>query len=106
MTAAFMSGAVIVAGPGYGHRMGRVRRLPSEVVECFEEHDLLTSASAIAFQVLTAIVPFLLFAFALLGFLSLGDVWRDQVAQHIRANVSPAMYSVIESTVTKVLTSR
>jgi membrane protein len=81
------------------------RRLAAETVRCFEEHDLLTSASAISFQVLTAIVPFLMFAFALLGFLSLGDVWQQQVAPHVRANVSPAMFSVIDSTVTKALAS-
>jgi membrane protein len=74
-------------------------------VACFEEHDLLTSASAISFQVFTALVPFLLFAFALLGFLSLDNVWRDHVAGHVRPNVSPAMYQVIDSTVTKVLAS-
>ena len=37
-------------------------QLPAELVGCFEEHDLLTSASAISFQVFTALVPFLLFA--------------------------------------------
>jgi uncharacterized BrkB/YihY/UPF0761 family membrane protein len=81
------------------------RRLLADTVRCFEEHDLLTSASAISFQVFTAIVPFLLFAFALLGFLSLGDVWQQQVAPHVRGNVSPPMFTVINSTVTKVLAS-
>jgi membrane protein len=83
-----------------------LKRLATDAVDCFEEHDLLTSASAISFQVLTALVPFLLFAFALLGFLSLDDVWRDHVAGHIRPNVSPAMFHVIDDTVTKVLASR
>src|SRR3954453_9107116 len=86
--------------------MTGVRRLAAETVASFEEHDLLTSASAISFQVLTAIVPFLLFAFALLGFLSLGDVWRDHVADHVRHNGFPAMFTTIDATVTKVLDSR
>ena len=43
-------------------RGGRVRRYAAELVASFEEHDLLTSASAISFQIFTAIVPFLLFA--------------------------------------------
>jgi membrane protein len=83
-----------------------LRGVAAETVACFEEHDLLTSASAIAFQVLTAIVPFLLFAFALLGFLSLDDVWRDHVAGHVHDHVSRAMFTVLDDTVTKVLGSR
>src|SRR3954469_18793697 len=83
-----------------------IRHLLTETVACFEEHDLLTSASAISFQIFTALVPFLLFAFALLGFLSLGDVWQEHVASHVKANVSPAMFSVIDDTVTKGLASR
>lgn len=79
--------------------------LATEAVGCFEEHDLLTSASAISFQVFTAVVPFLLFAFALLGFLSLGDVWRDHVAPHVQANASPALFEVVDQTVRKVLAS-
>jgi membrane protein len=83
-----------------------LRRLAKDAIDCFEEHDLLTSASAISFQVFTALVPFLLFAFALLGFLSLDDVWRDHVAGDVRSHVSPAMFEVIDDTVTKVLASR
>jgi membrane protein len=85
--------------------MSRARDLAGDAVRRFEEHDLLTSASAISFQVFTALVPFLLFAFALLGFLSFDDVWRDHVAGHVKPNVSPAMYQVIDDTVTKVLAS-
>jgi membrane protein len=81
------------------------RNVASELVRGFEEHDLLTSASAISFQIFTAIVPFLLFAFALLGFVSLDSVWQDHVAPHLKPEVSPAMFSVIESTVNKVLHS-
>jgi len=66
----------------------------------------LTSASAISFQIFTALVPFLLFAFALLGFLDLGDVWQKHIATHVKANVSPAMFTVINDTITKVLASR
>jgi membrane protein len=82
-----------------------VRRVASDLVRHFEELDLLTSASAISFQILTAIVPFLLFAFALLGFLSLDSVWQDHVAPHVKPNVSPAGYAVIQDTVNRVLGS-
>lgn len=82
-----------------------LRSLFAETIACFEEHDLLTSASAISFQILTALVPLLLFAFALLGFLDLGEVWRQHVAPHVRPNVSSALFTVIDSTITKVLAS-
>jgi membrane protein len=51
-------------------------------------------------------VPFLLFSFALLGFLDLGDIWQKHVAGHERPNVSPAGFKVINETVTAVLGSR
>jgi membrane protein len=82
------------------------RRVGAELVRRFEEHDLLTSASAISFQILTAIVPFLLFAFALLGFLSLDGVWYDHMAPNVKSAVSPAGWSVVQDTVHKVLGSR
>jgi membrane protein len=82
-----------------------VRNLVRDVVDRFEEHDLLTSASAMSFQVFTALVPLLLFAFALLGFLSLDDIWRDNVAPSVRGNLSPAAFHVVNDTATKVLSS-
>jgi membrane protein len=80
---------------------GRV--LAREVLEGFRDNDLLTYASAIAFQVATAIPPFLLFAFALLGFLNLDDVWSQHVAPDLRRHVSPHVYALIADTVRKVL---
>jgi membrane protein len=87
-------------------RRSRVRDYVADLVASFEEHDLLTSASAISFQIFTAIVPFLLFGFALLGFLNLDTVWRDDIAVHIRPHLSAAAFTVINDTVTKVLSSR
>jgi membrane protein len=87
-------------------RPARWRQYAKELVERFEEHDLLTSASAISFQILTSLVPFALFAFAMLGFLSLAPVWRDDLAPHVQAHVSPAAFKVIDDTVTRVLTGR
>lgn len=87
-------------------RPARWRQYAHELVDRFEEHDLLTSASAISFQIFTSLVPFALFAFALLGFLNLAPVWRDDLAPRLHAHVSPAAFTVIDDTVTKVLTSR
>lgn len=91
---------------GRRRRRARVRHYGAELVACFEEHDLLTSASAISFQIFTAIVPFLLFAFALLGFLNLDNVWRDDIVPHVKPHLSSAAFTVVDDTVTKVLSSR
>jgi membrane protein len=80
-----------------------MRAVVGEMVEGFRRNDLLTYASAIAFQVLYALVPFLLFAVGLLGFLHLSEVWKDNVAPDVKAHVSHAAFTVIDSTVNKVL---
>jgi membrane protein len=98
--------ATVEARHGPWPRPARWRQYAQELIERFEQHDLLTSASAISFQILTSLVPFALFAIALLGFLNLAPVWRDDLAPHIRAHVSPAAFTVIDDTVTKVLTGR
>lgn len=77
-----------------------------ELVKAYEEHDLLTYASAISFQILSAIVPFALFAVALLGFLSLEEVWRDELAPKIEPTVSPEAFEVLDDAVQKALSSQ
>jgi membrane protein len=73
------------------------------LLDGFERNDLLTYASAIAFQVLTAIVPFLLFVLGLLGFLDLTEVWEDDLAPDVRSRVSDATFELLDDTVTRVL---
>ncbi|MFL5895399.1 MAG: YihY/virulence factor BrkB family protein [Thermoleophilaceae bacterium] len=77
-----------------------------ELVRDFRKHDLLTYASALSFQVLTAIIPFVLFGLGVLGFFDLKSVWTSDIASHIRPNVSHPAFTVINSTVTKVLTQK
>lgn len=72
-------------------------------VRAYERNDLLTYASAISFQIITAIVPALMFGFGLLGFLSLQNVWRDQLAPDVKAGVSKPAFAVIDDAVTKAL---
>ena len=74
--------------------------------ELFERHDLLTRASALAFQLLTAVVPFLLFVVSLAGFLGVEDVYRDDVRPQIEGTVSLAALQVIDDTVGQVLENR
>ena len=84
----------------------RARALARDVIDGFERNDLLTYASAIAFQILTAIVPFLLFLVGLLGFLSLDEVWANDLAPEIRPHVSRPVFAVIDDTANQVLDKR
>ncbi len=84
----------------------RLRRRVEEIVDGFVEHDLLTSASAIAFRLLFAIVPLLLFALSLASYLELGDLWRAAVAPQIAPFVTPATLAFLNEAVEGVLATR
>src|SRR3954453_17829247 len=77
-----------------------------ELIGSFSERDLLLYASATAFNIFTAIVPALLFGFALLGFLDLREVWTRDIAPDIQKNVSEAGFAVVSQTVDKVLNQK
>src|ERR1700760_915692 len=66
----------------------RSHELLRALLDGFKQHDLLTYASAISFQILTAVIPFLLFVLAVAGLLHSNGVWRDHLEPQIRANVS------------------
>jgi membrane protein len=89
------------------HRSARAEVVPAvrELVQCFNDRNLLTWASALSFQVVTAIVPFLLFGLALVGFLHIEGVWTD-IAKQIKPHMSGAAFTVVENTAKKVLTSK
>jgi membrane protein len=82
----------------------RARARLREFAGAYEKHDLLTYASAISFQIITAIVPALMFGFGLLGFLNLDGVWRDELAPDIKGGVSKPAFAVMDDAVTKALT--
>jgi membrane protein len=84
----------------------RAPELVRALLAGFKQHDLLTYASAISFQILTAIIPFLLFVLAVAGLLHLNDVWRDHLEPQIRANVSGAVFAVIENAVNNVFSNQ
>lgn len=72
------------------------------LLEGFSRNDLLTYASAISFQILTAIIPFLLFVLAAAGLLNLGYVWEDHLAPEIQAQVSREVFTVLSDAVDQV----
>lgn len=73
------------------------------IVDGYRRHNLLIYGSAIALRVFLAIIPMLLFAVGLLGFLGLSEVWRQDIVPEIKPHVSPQLFGVIDDTVTKVL---
>jgi membrane protein len=80
-----------------------VRALTTDVVASFRENGLANFASAIAFRVVLALIPFLLFLMALIGFLDLEEVWRSDVAPEIKKNVSDVAFKLVDDTVRQVL---
>lgn len=90
-----------------GRRLGaRARELARALLDGFKQHDLLTYSSAISFQILTAIIPFLLFVLGVAGLLHLNSVWREHVEPQIHADVSRAVFAVIASAVNNVFAGR
>jgi hypothetical protein len=85
---------------------GAGARAVAALLDGFKRHDLLTYASAISFQILTAIIPFLLFVLGLAGSLHLNYVWRDHLEPQLRGDVSSAVFAVIENAVNNVFASR
>ena len=84
----------------------RAQELLRALLDGFKQHDLLTYASAISFQILTAIIPFLLFVLGVAASLHLNYVWRDHLEPQLRGNVSSAVFAVIENAVNNVFASR
>lgn len=77
--------------------------LLQEVRDRFHEHELLLRASAIGFQLLTVIVPFALFAAALLGFFGLEDVYVRDVMPELEKSLSIPAFTLVNDTIRKVL---
>ncbi len=82
------------------------RGVLKDVLEGYERNDILTYGSAIAFQVLFALIPLTLFALGLLGFLGLQSYYTSDVVPQLRDSTSIAMFQVINATVLKVLTAK
>jgi membrane protein len=82
------------------------RRTVKALVDSFAEHDLLTYASAIAFQAFFALIPLTLTALGLLGALHMESVWTEDIAPTLKPQVSGAVFQVIDDTVRRVFRAR
>jgi membrane protein len=83
-----------------------VREAIQGVMRGYREHDLLTFSSAIAFQILFALIPLTLFGLGVLGGLGLQDEWTQDWGPRARGSMSPAVFEVIDETVRRVLGQR
>jgi membrane protein len=66
-------------------------------------YDLLTTASAIAFRVLFALVPLAAASLALLGVLQLGDLWQDWLGPRLHDRVTASQFEVIDTAARSIL---
>ena len=82
------------------------RQLSRGVVDEFAKYDLLTYSSAIAFQVLYAVVPLALLALAGLSLAGERSVYTDHVAPTLQHHLSRDAFRIANRTATKVMASR
>src|SRR5215212_8538022 len=82
------------------------RTLATDTIESFRKNGLVNFASAMAFRVVLALIPFLLFLLSLIGFLDLQEVWKSDVAPELKRNASEAAVKLIDDTVTQVLSQK
>src|SRR4051794_17007692 len=78
----------------------------ADVADGFRRHELITRASAIAFRVLYATVPFALFVLALAGLLQLESLWTKDLAPGLAPHVSAPVFAVLDQVATNALTGQ
>jgi membrane protein len=82
------------------------RALAREVAAGVGENDLLTYASAIAFQVMTSLIPIVLLVLSIMGFLELDEVWTKDLAPEVKKQVSPEVFAVLDDVARRTLGSK
>jgi membrane protein len=70
----------------------------TDIRDAFVEHNLLTYAAAVAFQMIVALLPLLVLSLALLGAFGAGHLWSDSIVTQLRGHVTQPVYRAIDST--------
>lgn len=83
-----------------------VRRVYDLLVDRFARNDVLTYASAIAVQLLTALIPLALLSFLLLGAFGDQAVWREQLAPTVAGRTSVETYQAIDAVAEGLISGR
>src|SRR5207245_9063273 len=73
--------------------------------DAFVEHNLLTYAAAVAFQMIVALLPLAVLGLALLGAFGLGHLWADSLTPGLRGHLTPAVYRAIASTGERIVST-
>ena len=71
--------------------------------ECFAAHNLLTWASAIAFQALIALVPLTLLLLGVLGALDESSVWKKQIAPGLEDHLPKPTFDAVNYAAERIL---
>ena len=82
------------------------RGLTGDVVRSYQRNRMSMYAAAIAFRVVLALIPFLLFLLALVGFLDLQEIWRDDLGPEIQKNASDVAFKLLDDTVRQILSQK
>ena len=85
--------------------VNRTRGAVELLRERFADHELLTYASALAFQVLKSLIPLSLLGLALLGAVGRRDVWTKHLAPPLKARLDPPVFHAIDFAVEKIFAS-
>lgn len=83
----------------------RLKRFVKLWVDLFNDHLLLDHASAIAFNVLKAIVPLTLLGLAVLGALGEKQLWTKTLYPPIQSHLQPATAHAINSAVERIFST-
>jgi membrane protein len=82
-----------------------MRRFVRSWVDAFNEHKLLTYATAIAMRALIGLVALAFLSIALLGPLGQADVWSDHVAPAVEPKLTQATFHALDAAVQKIFAS-
>jgi membrane protein len=76
----------------------KVRRLARGVAKEFAKYDLLTYSSAIAFQILYAVLPVVMLGLAGLGLVGEQSLWAKHIAPALHRRLSPQAFTIADRT--------
>jgi membrane protein len=84
----------------------RVRGGVEAIAEEFAEHDLLTYSSAIAFQVIYAVIPLSFLAIAALGVFGAESLYTDHIAPTLRHSLSKDAFAIANRTALRAMNGK
>lgn len=94
------------SGRGSARRQGvGIAVVAADVRHAFVEHNLLSYAAAVAFQMILALLPLAFLGLALLGAVGLGHLWGDTLVPGLRGRVTPDVYRAIDSTGERIVST-